>query len=34
MAAIHRGHIDQLRKDLAEATYMNNRQSFDGARAV
>ena len=34
MTAIHRQHIDQMRKDLAEATYMNNRASFDGARAI
>jgi hypothetical protein len=34
MAAIHKQHIDQLTKDIAEVTYRNNRSAFDGAHAV
>jgi hypothetical protein len=34
LAAYHRRHIDQMRRDLAEVEYMNNRAAFDGARAI
>ena len=34
LAAAHRRHIDQMRRDLAEVEYINNRAAFDGARAV
>jgi hypothetical protein len=34
LAAYHRRHTDQMRRDLAEVKYMNNRGAFDGARAI
>ena len=34
LAEYHRRHIQQMRRDLAEVVYMNNRAAFDGARAV
>jgi hypothetical protein len=34
LAAYHRRHIDQMKRDIAEVAYLNNRASFDGARAV
>jgi hypothetical protein len=34
LAAYHRLHIEQLRRDFAEAVYLNNRAAFDGARAI
>lgn len=34
LAAIHRRHIDQMKRDLSEVTYLSNRASFDGARSI
>jgi len=34
LTAAHRRHIDQMRRDLAEVEYINNRAAFDGARAI
>jgi hypothetical protein len=31
LAAYHRRHIDQMKRDLAEVVYLNNRANFDGA---
>jgi len=34
LAAAHRRHIDQMKRDLAEVVYLNNRAAFDGAKAI
>jgi hypothetical protein len=34
LAAAHRRHINQVRRDLAEVEYLNNRAALDGARAI